>query len=546
MMVFDQHSSIMVLLAGVSFFMFGMSLASEGLEKIMANRMRELLGQIAKNRLFTVGIGILLTVALQSSGAVTSMLVGLGSAGVVRLPQVMGLILGSAIGSTITVQLISFNISHFGLPMFVVAFTIYFMTKKRGVKNILSVAMGFGLLFFGIELIGISAKVIQQIEYLSEVFSYISKYPYLAFLISVLFTGLVHSSAVTIGFVITMAAGGLIDYSSAIYWVLGANVGTTSTALMASVGGGYVGRQVAWAHFLYRMASALLFLAFIDYFSRAVLMIPGAGDISRDIANAHTVFNIMAALIFLPFIEIGAKFIERLLPPKSHEQDFSTEFLQANDYHSTTLALAFAKRELMRMADIVLSMIRDSIHLFEQDDPELISEISKRDNEVDHLHHEIKLFLVQNSNESKEGVTREVFELISFANDLESAADVIDNVVMDLAKKKQALKLRFSDVGWSEIQQLHGLTMKIAAMSITAFQTDDIDIADEVIRLKREIRKVEKRLRESHIDRLNQGLQESINTSSIHLDILGDFRRIVGLLACHAYVLRKKRPLPSE
>lgn len=536
-MSFDTHSSVIVLFAGVSFFMYGMSLASDALEKMMANRVRELLAKISKNHFLTIGIGVLLTVGLQSSGAVTSMLVGLGSAGVVRLPQVMGIILGAAVGSTVTVQLISFNISHFGLPVFAFAFSVYFLTKKRALKNILAVLMGFGLIFYGIELIGISAKEIQKIEFLSQAFSYLSHYPYVAFFVSIAFTGLVHSSAVTIGFVITLSLHGLIGYQDAMYWILGANVGTTSTALLASIGGGYVGRQVAWAHFIYRMISAALFLVVIEPFANLVMSLPGGGGISRDIANAHSLFNLIAALMFLPFIQIGAKWIEKLFPPREHEQEFSTEFLQANDYHSTTLALAFARRELMRMGDIVLSMIRDCILLFKQDDPELMSEISKRDSRVDLLQHEIKLFLVKHSHEAKDGVTRAVFDLISYADDLESAADVIDHGIVDLARKKQALKLEFSQVGWKEIQEIHSLVIQASTLSLSVFQMRDANLAKELIDLKRKIRRVEKRLRESHIDRLNQGLRESINTSSIHLEILGDFRRVVGLMTNHAYNL---------
>lgn len=544
----DNHSTLVVLIAGVSFFMFGMSLASKALEKMMANRVRELLGKISKNHFLTIGIGIVLTIGLQSSGAVTSMLVGLGSAGVIKLPQVMGIILGAAIGSTITVQLISFNVSQFGLPVFATAFTFYFMTKNRALKNLLSVFMGFGLIFFGLEFIGLSAKAIQEIPYLEEAFQYLSQYPYVAFAASIVFTGLVHSSAVTIGLASTLALHGLVGYQDAMYWVLGANVGTASTALMASVGGGYVGRQVAWAHLIYRVLSALLFLTFINSFAGLVAQLasPIGGEVTRDIANAHTIFNLLAALIFMPFIGLGSRWIEKIFAPRDDEQEFTTEFLQTNDYHSTTLALAYARRELMRMGDIVQSMIEDSIDLFKQDDPELLDSIADRDNRVDLLQHEIKLFLVKYSSESNEDTTKAVFKLISFANDLESAADVIDNSMADLARKKQTLKLDFSNEGWNEVKSIHRLVVQAGQLSLSSFQAKDSTLAAELIHLKREIRKVEKKLKLSHIERLNQGLEESINTSSIHLDLLGAYRRIVGMMTNHAYSLVKSGRRKSD
>lgn len=536
----EQHSVLVILLAGVSFFMFGMTLASKALGKLLANRIRDLLSKISKNHFFTIGIGVLLTIGLQSSGAVTSMLVGLGSAGVIQLTQVMGIVLGSAIGSTITVQLISFNISLFGLPIFVTAFSFYFVTNKKKLKNFISIFMGFGLIFFGLELIGISAKEIQKIEFLANVFTYLSQYPLISFIVSILFTGFVHSSAVTIGFVATLAVHGLISYDDSIYWILGANVGTASTAMMASMGASYIGRQVAWAHLLYRMASALICLALVAPFSQLVLSLPLGHGVSRDIANAHTLFNILAALLFLPLINFGARFIEKLFPPREDEQEFSTNFLQSESYHSTTLAIAYAQRELMRMGDIVLTMIEDSIRLFHFDNPELRKDISERDNQVDLLQHEIKLFLVQYSNEADDAVARKVFKLISFANDLESAADVIDNTLADLARKKQHLKQNFSEQGWKEVCELHEKVVQFAKMSLSSFQTRDGHLAKQLIQLKREIRQLEKDLRESHIQRLNKGLQETINTSSIHLDLLGGYRRIVGLMSNHAYGLAKK------
>ena len=160
-MSLDNHSYIVVLLAGVSFFMHGMTLASDALQKLAANRVRELLSHISKNNVLSILIGVALTVLLQSSGAVTAMLVGLGTARVISLPQVMGLILGSAVGTTLTVQLISFNVAQFGLPIFTVAFTLYFIAKHRALKNILLVFIGFGLIFFGIEMIGLGTRFFQ-------------------------------------------------------------------------------------------------------------------------------------------------------------------------------------------------------------------------------------------------------------------------------------------------------------------------------------------------------------------------------------------------
>ena len=536
-MALSQHSSLLILLAGVAFFMYGMTLASESLQKLMANRIRDLLGKVSHNNFITVGIGVLLTIALQSSGAVTSMLVGLGSAGVVALSQVMGIIIGTAIGTTLTVQLISFNVAQYGLPIFTVAFSFYFLTRHRVLKNMLSVAMGFGLIFFGIELISTGTDFFQKMDFFHRLFIKLSSQPVWSLLLSMAFTGFVHSSAVTIGFAMSLATNGVISFHDSLYWVFGANIGTTATALMASLGGNYVGRQVAWAHFFYKFVTAILFMIFIEGFSFLIELMNGS--INRQIANAHTLYNIGAAILFFPFIKYGSAWIEKLFPPRSNEQEFRVKYLEDATYSSMTLAVAHARRELMRMGDIVNSMIEDSLQLFSHEDPELMDSIEERDNQVDHLHHEIKLFLVKCVNDSNERMSREVFDLISLASDLESAADVVDNTMLELARKKHALKIDFSEIGWDEITEFHKDILQASRTSMSAFQIQDKELCTEAIELKRSLRKRERKLRQSHIDRLNQGLQESINTSSIHLDLLSDYRRVAGLMIHHCYALRK-------
>jgi phosphate:Na+ symporter len=185
------------------------------------------------------------------------------------------------------------------------------------------------------------------------------------------------------------------------------------------------------------------------------------------------------------------------------------------------------------MGDIVISMVKDSVDLFRAEDPELIESIRVRDNQVDLLQREIKLFLAKISNQGELG--QETIKLISYVSDLEGAGDVIDNGIMELARKKHALKIEFSEEGWAEIQAMHKMVMEISSLSLTCFHLQDRELANRVIVKKRELRKLERQLKESHIERLKKGMRETINTSSIHMDLLSDFRRITGLLVNHAY-----------
>ncbi|RME17718.1 MAG: Na/Pi cotransporter family protein, partial [Bdellovibrio sp.] len=283
-------------IAGISFFMYGMTLASENLQKLAANKIRGLISKLSDRPIVGVFVGILLTILIQSSGAVTSMLVGLGTAGVVTLQQVMGVILGTAIGTTITVQILSLNVAQYGLPLFTFAFVFYFLSKKRPFRRAMAVVMGFGLIFYGLELIGQGTQAIRETNYFINSLEYFKENPVVAIIVTAIFTAIVHSSAVTVGFAMSLAASGLISLTDAIYWVYGANIGTTATALVASLGGNYIARQIAWAHCFYKTASVFLFYFFTSQFAQWIQ----SSHIQRDVANSHTIFNIIAALIFLP------------------------------------------------------------------------------------------------------------------------------------------------------------------------------------------------------------------------------------------------------
>lgn len=533
-MIDTGNSYIILLLGGVAFFLYGMTLTSQSLEKLLAHRISGLLKRLSENQFLSIVTGISLTTLMQSSGAVTSMLVNLGSARVITLKQVMGVIIGTAIGSTLTVQLISFNVSPIALPCFFLSFFVYFHAKKPEIRNAALVFMGFGLLFLGLLLISTSAHHFAENPHLSDFFKNFRENPGYSLAISMIFCALVQSSAATIGLAMSLASVNAIGLEDAMLWVYGANIGTTSTALMAAAGSNYVGRQVAWAHFFYKTLSVLLFYPFTRIFIEFLGQFEG--NISRLVANGHLVFNLASAVLFFPFIGQGAKVIEKMFP-KNPGEEFGADYLSLNNYQSSALATSYAQREIMRTADIVLSMIKDSINLFKNGDSTLIESIRDRDNKVDFLYRETKMFLLDHANKSTTAVHQHIMDMIMFLSDVERAADAIDINIVALAMKKNALKLEFSSEGWQEIQSIHQDVVKVASVAINASQMPEL--CEEVIQLKRNLAKTEIILREHHISRLNRGLKDSINTSSIHLDLLSEYRRIASLLCNHAYKLGK-------
>ncbi len=531
----EHHSSLVITIGGTCVFLLGMSLASEALQSLAANRMRELIKKLSHHSILGVLLGMALTILVQSSGAVTCMLVGLGSAGVMNLRQVMSIILGTAIGTTFTVQILSLNVAQYGLTIFTFTFPIYFLSRHRILKESMSAAMGFGLIFWGLELIGIGTHALRDVETFAGWIKSLNEAPLLTVAVTALITAVLHSSAVTIGFAMTLAASGQITLFDSLFWVFGANIGTTATALLASTNTNAVGRQIAWSHLLFKVTSALLFVPFTGLISEAVATL----NVGRDIANFHTAFNVISAIIFLPFLGLGARVVERLFPPLPREKEFSVKFLRQSEWDSPSVILAQGEREVLRMADIVVSMVKDSLKLFRLEDPDLEASIRQRDNKVDLLNREISLYLTQHMEGAPQAALAELMRLVSFTADLESAADVIDHNILNLARKKHVLKIDFSQEGWKDLEEIARAVADTAQLSVTCFQMKDRDLASKVIFHKRNIRKLENRMRESHIERLMHRKPDSINTSSIHLDLLSDYRRMVGLLANHCYTYLK-------
>ncbi|MBX3019994.1 MAG: Na/Pi cotransporter family protein [Bdellovibrionaceae bacterium] len=531
-MVELTSSPLILLFGGVALFIYGMTLASQSLEKLFASRITFLLKKLSANQFLSVIVGISMTTVLQSSGAVTSLLVGLGSARVITLRQVMGVIIGTAIGSTLTVQIISFPLSQFSLPILIVAFSCYFFAKKPQIKNAALVLFGFGLLFLGMGLISGSAKILAELPETQSVIARLRDHPYISIFFAMCFCALVQSSAVTIGLAMSLAQAGAIDLHQAMFWVYGANIGTTSIALLAAVGGNSIAKQVAWAHFFYKTLSVVIFLIPGVNTALVGMLAEFHTSVFRQVANGHLLFNLISAAIFFPLINKGSAIIEKMFP-KDPKEEFGTEFLTMNNYESSALAVSYAHREIQRTADIVVSMIEDSVKLFEKEDPELLRSIKERDNQVDFLYREIKMFLLDHVNKSQVAVHQNLMGMIMFLSDLERAADSIDINVTTLAVKKHALHLEFSNEGWTEIRDMHARVLKVVRLGISAFYQRDL--TETAIQEKRDLAKYEFTLKEEHIKRLNRGMRESINTSSIHLDLMSEYKRIASLICTHAY-----------
>lgn len=523
------------LFGGMAILLYGMRLAGEGLQRAAGARLRTILSSLTRNRFIGLGIGIIVTVFLQSSTATIIMLVGFVGSGLMTLPQSIGVILGADIGTTITVQLLAFRIYDYAILFVGIGITMMFLSKRAVLKNIGEGLLGFSFIFLSIKIMSDSLMPLKSSELFKSVLMALLANPLLGLVISAIFTAIVHSSAAIIGLALALGLQGLINIEAAIPLIFGANIGTCATAIISSIGSNIEAKRVASAHTLFKVLGVIIFFPFIKPFADFVISM--TDDVPRQIANAHTLFNGAIAVFFLPFTTVMTDVITRIVPERhGEEKKFAPKYLDKRVLSSPVLAFGQAKREALRMADIAHEMLRDSIIVFKKDDPDMIDSIEKRDDYVDLLDREIKLYLTRLSNESLTPQQSKVEQdLLAFINDLENIGDVVDKNLMELAKKKVKNGLVFSQEGIDEIERFHRKILENYEIGVSAFVSGDAGLAKKLLANKTELAEMERNLRQAHIQRLHKGLKESIDTSSIHLDVLSNLRRINSYISNVAY-----------
>jgi phosphate:Na+ symporter len=517
---------LLAVFGGMALLLYGIQLTGDSLQRAVGGKLRTLLTGLARTRPLAVFSGAAVTALLQSSSATTVMLIGFVSAGLMTFRQTLGIILGADIGTTLTVQLIAFKITEFSPLLVGAGFTVVFFAKRRVAKDVGYAVLGFGLMFLGLKLILDGAAPIRTNPLATQVIASVAESALLAVIVAAGFSALVHSSAATIGLALALASEGLLPLRGAVAIVIGANIGTCATALMAAIGASADAKRVAVAHIAFKVLGAALAVPLIDPFTAFVA--GTAADPARQIANAHTFFNVGISLAFLPFTPLAARAIEALVPQDEvGENPLKTRYLDERSLDQPSLALGQATREALRMADVVQGMLRDVVPALRADNPEIIEDVENRDDQADFLERQIKLFLARLGREAMgPDLSQKEIGLISVIGNLENIGDIIDKNLMELARKRLYQGRRFSEPGWAEILDFHGLVSKNLERAIAAFAANDRALAQEVLDQRPLMRQREREMRDSHINRLRSGLTESLETSEIHLDVLTNLKRI--------------------
>jgi phosphate:Na+ symporter len=526
------------LLGGIAIFIYGLHLANDGLQKRAGDQMRRWFTTLTEHRLGGLLSGTLLAAVLQSSTATVMMLMGFTNAGLLSLSQAMSLLLGVGIGTTLVVQVMSFQLSRVAMLLVVIGFALISLGKRGRTRAVGRAVFGFGLVFLGIQLTTKATSPLQHNTLLLQVIEAFGEQPILGIMAGAGLTAIVQSSAVTLGLLLSLAFSGLLTLPVALPVVLGANLGNCVMPVLSAVRASVEGKRVASAYVILKGSGVAGGLLLLTPFTTLVSWT--AASIPHQIANAHTLFNVLLALGALPFLPWGAALARWIVPvpPDTSASKLHVQYLDERALETPSLAFAQATREILRMAEMVQRMLAKVITVFETNDRDVADDISEGDDYVDYLEHHIKLYLTKLSRSalSDEQAAREL-ELIAFTSELETIGDIVDIDMMHLAKKKIRKGMEFSKEGAAEIRGFHARVMENLELSIAAFTSGDVDLARKLLRHKVKIAEMAQDLTEAHIQRLHQGLRESIETSSIHLDLLSNLKRINSQLSNIAHLI---------
>lgn len=516
---------IMSLLGGLALFLYGMKIMGDGLEKFSGDRMRKFLEVVTRKPVMGVFVGAIVAATIHSSSATTVMVVGFVNAGLMTLRQAIGVIMGANIGTTINAQIIAFQLSDYVLPVIAFGFSLYFFSKNKNVKYIGQFTLGFGILFMGLNIMGDSVAPLRDHPGINVAIRTFAKYPWYGVLIGTLMTMVIQSSSATIGMLMALASQGIMPLEAAIPILLGDNIGTCITAMLASVGTNLAARRSAVAHVAFNVFGAILFVFFLKWFIHFVLLISPDGNISRQIANAHTSFNILSTIIFLPLVGFLEKTAIKLVPGEEEIIQTGPVFLDERIISSSSIALSLATKEIIRMANFCRDNLKNSMKAFFEKDIKAVKQVYEYEELIDGLEKDISFYLAKVAQYS---MTPELSDkhsgLLHAVNDFERVGDHAENVA-NLAEKRIEEKLPFSQNAEQELLVMHEYVLETFEKAISALEHEDRDIAQEIKMRESKIDCMEKQLRTSHIHRLNAGLCYPAS-GVVFLDIISNFERV--------------------
>ena len=532
---------ILLQLAGfVALLLWGMRMVHTGIVRAFGGSLRQFLAIGLKSRwkAFLAGMGV--TALLQSSTATALMSTSFIAAGFMTLVPALAVTLGANVGTTLIVQVLSFKVSAVA-PLFMLAGLIAFNRGKDSrTRDLGRTAIGVGLILLALHLIVATIEPVEKTAALRDLFAIVSGDPIIDVILAALLTWAAYSSVAAVLLIMTVAEHGIVTPVAAIALVLGANLGNVIPQYFAA-GTNASARRLALGNLIVRGVGCLIALPLLPWLTQAMTILEA--NPARQVANFHTLFNVALAVIFIGLLDPLARLCVKLIPDVSTADDPGRpKYISSAVVKSPHLALADATREVLRMVDIVQSMLSTFLDGLRNDDRKQLAKLADMDDDLDRLHNAVKLHLtaIARLDGLSDDDAKRCSDILAFTINLEHIGDILDKNLRELAAKKIKRRLTFSDDGLEEITNMHRCLLDNLHLATSVFVLGDIQLARALLVEKDRMRDLEQVANDNHLKRLREGKTRSIETSSLHIDITRDLKRITAHIASVAYPILER------
>lgn len=521
-------SLLLTLMGGLGLFLFGMNFMSQGLQKAAGAKLRSVLTAISKNKYIAVLFGALFTAIIQSSGATTVMVVTFVNAGLMELTQAVGIIFGANIGTTITAQLVSFNLTAIAPVILFVGVVMFLFLKKPIFKKIGEVVIGFGALFMGISMMSGAMSQLNEYPFVINTLARLTN-PVLAILIGLVITVIVQSSSVTVSILLLMAGQGLVTLPVCFYFILGCNIGSCTPAVMAAMDAKKEAKRAALIHVLFNVFGMIIISVILIFamepFTNFIQAISG-DDIKRSVANTDTIYKVFQTIIFLPVSTQFINLVNRLVPGDDVKQEgFSLQYISMNTVFSPTAAIVEAMQEIARMGRKAEQNLKLSMEAFFDGDTDKINQVYETEKYIDYLSHEITDYLVDvNQRQLPVSDSLKIGGLFHVVNDIERIGDHAENIA-DAAVRKKEENIMLSKKAVKEIMEMFEKDLRVLTCALEMFETEDRSHMQEILDLEEEVDRMEIELQNAHIRRMGKG-KCSPESGLIFTDLVTGLERV--------------------
>ncbi|HBG5343246.1 TPA: Na/Pi cotransporter family protein [Clostridioides difficile] len=520
---------IISLMGGLGLFLYGMNLMGEGLQKSAGTKLKKIIKLLTSNLFMGVLVGTGVTAVIQSSSATTVMVVGFVNAGIMTLKQAIGVIMGANIGTTVTAQLVSFDLTGMAPVALGVGIILYLFGNNPRIKNIAEILIGFGILFTGMDFMKMAVEPLRDYQGFTDLLVTFGRYPLLGLLLGFGITAIIQSSSASMGMLVALAAEGLVPLSAALPILYGQNIGTCVTSLLSSIGANKNARRAAMMHLIFNVLGTVIFLIFLNKPVVSMVTSWDPSNVARQIANTHTLFNIISVLILLPFTNLIIKLAIKLVPDRAGDIDEdetkTIKYIDDRMIETPSIALANTIKEALRMGEKAKESLNASMEALVEHSTEKIDKTYRRERLINDLQKAILNYLLKLSKAPLDDDSREVVDtLFNTVNDIERIGDHAKNIA-ELSQVAIDSNIYFSEEGQSELDVMYNRVVSAYTYALESMRTDNVDLACKVIKIEEQVDIMEKSCRANHMYRLNNNLC-SIENGVIYLDVISNLERI--------------------